>query len=69
MCGQQGRPSQALTAEQSAALLEAAQPPRLGAYVVPVPDDGHLRRASDHDLSWGAGCSVVVEVADDEACR
>jgi integrase len=32
--GQQGRPSQALTAEQAAALLKAARQARLGAYVV-----------------------------------
>jgi len=32
--GQKGRPSQALTAEQAAALLAAAQDARLGAYVV-----------------------------------
>jgi integrase len=61
--GQQGRPSQALTAEQAAALLEAAQLARLGAYVVLCLMTG-IRTEEARALRWEnvdlEGASIAV---------
>jgi integrase len=61
--GRQGRPSRALTAEQAAALLEAAQSARLGAYVVLCLMTG-IRTEEARALRWEnvdlEGASIAV---------